>query len=135
MGRLLQLGDILATNAYLFPDKVGARDLTRSLTFRAWNERACKLANALLGLGLGSLCISAHRDWLRHPPGDGARARAEYSSHMTQSPDPRFERLAPFSDLCRCRQRTGRRFLRFARQVPSTHKSSSLNSFVLRYYN
>ena len=53
MGRLLQLGDILATNAYLFPDKVGARDLTRSLTFRVWNERACKLANALLGLGLG----------------------------------------------------------------------------------
>ena len=53
MGRLLQLGDILATNAYLFPEKVGARDLTRSLTFRVWNERACKLANALLGLGLG----------------------------------------------------------------------------------
>jgi fatty-acyl-CoA synthase len=48
MGRLLQLGDILATNAYLFPEKVGARDLTRSLTFRVWNERACKLANALL---------------------------------------------------------------------------------------
>jgi fatty-acyl-CoA synthase len=52
MGQLLRLGDILAANAYLFPDKVGARDLTRSLTFRAWNERSCRLANALLGLGL-----------------------------------------------------------------------------------
>src|SRR6516164_5227779 len=39
-------------NAYLSPDKVGARDLTRSLTFREWNERSCKLANALVGLGL-----------------------------------------------------------------------------------
>ena len=39
-------------NACLSPDKVGARDLTRSLTFREWNDRSCKLANALLGLGL-----------------------------------------------------------------------------------
>ncbi len=39
-------------NAYLFPDKVGARDLARSLTFRGWNDRSCKLANALVGLGL-----------------------------------------------------------------------------------
>ena len=39
-------------NAYLSPGKVGARDLTRSLTFRAWNDRSCKLANALVGLGL-----------------------------------------------------------------------------------
>ena len=39
-------------NAYLSPDKVGARDLARSLTFRGWNDRSCKLANALVGLGL-----------------------------------------------------------------------------------
>jgi len=39
-------------NACLYPDKVGARDLTRSLTFRVWNDRSCKLANALVGLGL-----------------------------------------------------------------------------------
>ena len=35
-----------------YPDKIGARDLARSMTFRQWNERACRLANALLGLGL-----------------------------------------------------------------------------------
>src|SRR5579871_1934349 len=34
------------------PTILGARDLTRSLTFREWNERSCKLANALLGLRL-----------------------------------------------------------------------------------
>lgn len=39
-------------NARLFPDKLGARDLARSLTYRQWNERACRLANALLALGL-----------------------------------------------------------------------------------
>ena len=52
MSRLLHLGEIIAMNAYLSPNKIGARDLTRSLTFRRWDERACKLANALVGLGL-----------------------------------------------------------------------------------
>jgi fatty-acyl-CoA synthase len=52
MSHLLHFGEIVAMNAYLFPDKVGARDLARSLTFRGWNDRACKLANALVGLGL-----------------------------------------------------------------------------------
>ena len=52
MSRLLHFGEIVAMNAYLSPDKVGARDLTRSLTFRGWNDRSCKLANALVGLGL-----------------------------------------------------------------------------------
>jgi len=50
--QLLHFGEIVAMNAYLSPDKVGARDLTRSLTFRRWNDRSCKLANALVGLGL-----------------------------------------------------------------------------------
>ena len=52
MSHLLHFGEIVAMNAYLSPDKVGARDLTRSLTFRGWNDRSCKLANALVGLGL-----------------------------------------------------------------------------------
>ena len=33
-------------------EKIGARDSRRALTFAQWNERACRLANALLGLGL-----------------------------------------------------------------------------------
>ena len=40
-------------NADQFPDKIGASSLARSLTFSAWNERSCRLANALRGLGLG----------------------------------------------------------------------------------
>jgi fatty-acyl-CoA synthase len=51
--RLLHLGEVLSTNARLFADKIGVRDLDRSMSFRVWNERACRLANALHGLGLG----------------------------------------------------------------------------------
>lgn len=46
------MGEVLGVNAALFPDRIGARDLARSLTFRSWNERSCRLANALLALGL-----------------------------------------------------------------------------------
>jgi acyl-CoA synthetase (AMP-forming)/AMP-acid ligase II len=52
MGRLLDAGAALSRNAIVMPDKVGVRDLERSLTFREWNRRACRLANALAGLGL-----------------------------------------------------------------------------------
>jgi fatty-acyl-CoA synthase len=52
MSQLLHFGEIVAMNAYLSPNKLGARDLTRSLTFHKWNDRSCKLANALVGLGL-----------------------------------------------------------------------------------
>ncbi len=52
MNELPHVGQILALNARIFPDKIGARDLARSLTFRQWNARSCRLANALLGLGL-----------------------------------------------------------------------------------
>jgi acyl-CoA synthetase (AMP-forming)/AMP-acid ligase II len=52
MTELPHYGQALSLNARLFPDKIGARDLGRAMTFRQWNERACRLANALIGLGL-----------------------------------------------------------------------------------
>jgi fatty-acyl-CoA synthase len=52
MSQLLHLGEVASRNARLFPNKLGARDLARSMTYRQWNERSCRLANALLGLGL-----------------------------------------------------------------------------------
>ena len=52
MTPVLNLGETLATYARLHPDRIGARDLERQLTFRQWNARACRLANALVGLGL-----------------------------------------------------------------------------------
>ena len=52
MGPLLSMGEVLGAHARIYPDRIGARDLSRSMTFYEWNARACRLANALLGLGL-----------------------------------------------------------------------------------
>jgi acyl-CoA synthetase (AMP-forming)/AMP-acid ligase II len=52
MRELPNIGEILSAHARLAPGRIGARDLERSMTFREWNARACRLGNALLGLGL-----------------------------------------------------------------------------------
>ena len=52
MTPMLSMGETLSVTAKLFADKIGARDLRRSMTFLVWNQRSCRLANALLGLGL-----------------------------------------------------------------------------------
>ena len=64
------LSEAIASHARLQPDKAGARDSQRALTFAVWNERATRLANGLLGLGLDkcdcvvvlTLCISGERE-------------------------------------------------------------------------
>src|SRR5215475_5127560 len=52
MGQLPHAGEVLRFYARILPDKIGARDLDRAMTFREWNGRSCRLANALSGLGL-----------------------------------------------------------------------------------
>ncbi len=52
MSQLINVAEAVNVYAHLYPDKVGALDSRRALTFRQWNERGCRLANALLGLGL-----------------------------------------------------------------------------------
>ncbi|HVO90645.1 MAG TPA: AMP-binding protein [Casimicrobiaceae bacterium] len=52
MSKVLNLGEIVAAHARLFPQKIGARDSRRAMTFEQWNTRACRVANALLALGL-----------------------------------------------------------------------------------
>ena len=52
MTHLLTASQAIATHARLMPNKLGARDSQRSLDFAAWNDRASRLANGLLGLGL-----------------------------------------------------------------------------------
>jgi len=69
MNNLAHVGDVLAMHARLIPDKIGARDLERQMTFRVWRERAARLANALLGIGLARgdrVCILAYNciEWL-----------------------------------------------------------------------
>jgi acyl-CoA synthetase (AMP-forming)/AMP-acid ligase II len=69
MGGLAHVGDVLALHARLYPDKIGARDLERAMTFREWERRANRLANALAGLGLTKgdrVCVLAYNcvEWL-----------------------------------------------------------------------
>jgi acyl-CoA synthetase (AMP-forming)/AMP-acid ligase II len=69
MGQLPHIGDLLAMYARLYPNKIGARDLQREMTFRAWYVRACRLANALNGIGLEKgdrVCVFAYNcvEWL-----------------------------------------------------------------------
>jgi acyl-CoA synthetase (AMP-forming)/AMP-acid ligase II len=52
MRGVLNLGEIVAAHARLQGKKIGTRDSRRALTFAQWNQRACRLASALLGLGL-----------------------------------------------------------------------------------
>jgi fatty-acyl-CoA synthase len=49
---LPNVGEVLGFYARILPGKIGARDLDRAMTFREWNARSCRLANALLGLGI-----------------------------------------------------------------------------------
>ena len=52
MTALLTVSDMVETHARLRPDKIGARDSRRALSFSRWHDRASRLANGLLGLGL-----------------------------------------------------------------------------------
>ena len=52
MSRLLNVSEVVAAQARLQPEKLGARDSRRALTFAQWDERASRLANALSALGL-----------------------------------------------------------------------------------
>ena len=44
--------DVLRVNAFKWPTKIGVKDLNKSYTFAQWNERSCRLANALADLGM-----------------------------------------------------------------------------------
>ncbi len=69
MNQLANVGDALRLYASIFPDKIGARDLDRAMTFRQWRDRSARLANALLGLGLRKgdrVCVLAYNavEWV-----------------------------------------------------------------------
>lgn len=51
-GRWMTAKDVLRVNAFKFSNKIGIKDLYKSYTFKQWDERACRLANALADMGL-----------------------------------------------------------------------------------
>ena len=52
MSSLLTLSESIAAHARTRPHKIGVRDSQRALSYAEWDQRASRLANALLGLGL-----------------------------------------------------------------------------------
>ena len=51
-GHWMTAKDVLRIQAFKYPNKIGAKDLYKQFTFKEWNERTCRLANALADLGL-----------------------------------------------------------------------------------
>ena len=67
--QILNVGEVLTVNAAMYPKRLAAKDLRRSLTYAQYQERANRLANALGGLGLGHgdrVAVYAHNclEWM-----------------------------------------------------------------------
>jgi fatty-acyl-CoA synthase len=43
MGSFITVSEALSMAAYLYPEKVGAKDLNRAMAYRELNERCCRL--------------------------------------------------------------------------------------------
>ena len=52
ISKWMTAGTVLKMMAMHYPEKQGAGDKLRNMTFREWNERSCRLANALTNLGV-----------------------------------------------------------------------------------
>jgi fatty-acyl-CoA synthase len=53
ISKWIHMGTVLTQQATHFPDKLGCQDKNRDFTFAQWNERSCRLGNALSRLGCG----------------------------------------------------------------------------------
>jgi len=52
ISKWMTAGTVLKMMAMHYPEKQGAGDKLRNMTFKEWNERSCRLANALTNLGV-----------------------------------------------------------------------------------
>jgi fatty-acyl-CoA synthase len=52
ISKWMTVGTVLKMIAMQCPDKPGAADKFRNMTFKEWNERSCRLANALIKMGI-----------------------------------------------------------------------------------
>jgi len=53
ISKWMHAGTVLKMNAINYPDKLGWQDKSREFTFKKWNERSCRFANALTDLRVG----------------------------------------------------------------------------------
>src|SRR5512139_4188141 len=52
ISKWMPAGTVLKMMAMHYPNKEGAADKFRKMTFKEWNERSCRLANALNDMGV-----------------------------------------------------------------------------------
>jgi acyl-CoA synthetase (AMP-forming)/AMP-acid ligase II len=52
VSKWMHVGTVLKMNALNYPDQLGCQDKFKSFTFKEWNERSCRLANALRARGV-----------------------------------------------------------------------------------
>lgn len=52
LGNWLTAKDVVRVNGLKWPNKIGTKDLNKSFTFKEWDDRSCRLANALADLGM-----------------------------------------------------------------------------------
>jgi acyl-coenzyme A synthetase/AMP-(fatty) acid ligase len=53
VSKWMHAGTMVKMNAINYPDKLGWQDKNQEYTFKEWNERSCRFANGLTGLGVG----------------------------------------------------------------------------------
>ena len=53
VSKWINMGTVLRQQATQYPDKLGCQDKTKDFTFSQWNERSCRLANALAAMDCG----------------------------------------------------------------------------------
>src|SRR4030043_882575 len=52
VNKWMTMGTVLKMHAMQYPDREGAADKFRRMNFKQWNERSCRLANALNDKGI-----------------------------------------------------------------------------------
>ncbi|MDQ7783336.1 MAG: AMP-binding protein, partial [Desulfomonilaceae bacterium] len=53
ISKWIHMGTVLSRQADQSPDKLGCQDKVKEFTFKEWNERSCRLGNALTDMGCG----------------------------------------------------------------------------------
>jgi len=53
ISKWINMGTVLRQHATHYPDKLGCQDKNKDFTFFEWNDRSCRLANALTRMGCG----------------------------------------------------------------------------------
>ncbi len=53
ISKWIHMGTVLSRQAEQNPDKLGCQDKKKDFTFKEWNERSCRLGNALNDMGCG----------------------------------------------------------------------------------